>query len=213
MLDDWVKNKETEEYEWKDNVKSVEETPEGYTYIGPEDDDILKDLNLPLETEEKSDKKIGGGLEGDDKSGAPILSEVRTTRNINIKADVSYYFNNATRNNKFGKRFEGVSFKGNLTQSSKSGNSDFNMNYKGYFSIKYGNSEFTDMLTPIDFPVILPQGATGSQGNISIPASKLSGNKIFRRATISAGTTNPNLIFSPKPIKMTWSLSSIPVIH
>ncbi len=31
-LDDWVKNKESDKYNWMDDVSSAKDTPEGYTY-------------------------------------------------------------------------------------------------------------------------------------------------------------------------------------
>ena len=35
MFDDWVKNKQTGEVEWRQEVHSAEQTPSGYDYIGP----------------------------------------------------------------------------------------------------------------------------------------------------------------------------------
>ena len=42
--EDWVKNNETGDYEWKYEVTSASNTPTGYTYVGKKDDDIVKDL-------------------------------------------------------------------------------------------------------------------------------------------------------------------------
>ena len=43
---DWIRNLETDEYEWNDNVKSREDTPAGYEYIGAFDSDILYDKGV-----------------------------------------------------------------------------------------------------------------------------------------------------------------------
>lgn len=43
-VDDWVKNNKTGNYEWKSEVTSASNTPAGYTYVGKEDNDIVKDL-------------------------------------------------------------------------------------------------------------------------------------------------------------------------
>ncbi len=43
---DWIRNLETDEYEWNDNVKSREDTPAGYEYIGAFDSDILYDIGV-----------------------------------------------------------------------------------------------------------------------------------------------------------------------
>ena len=32
--DDWIKNKKTGAYEWRDDVTSPDNTPEGYDYVG-----------------------------------------------------------------------------------------------------------------------------------------------------------------------------------
>ncbi len=44
--EDWVQNKKTGKVEWKDEVTSKENTPEGYTYIG-KDDKALVDFFFP----------------------------------------------------------------------------------------------------------------------------------------------------------------------
>lgn len=41
---DWVKNNSNGNYEWDDNVTSASNTPIGYTYVGKQDKDIVKDL-------------------------------------------------------------------------------------------------------------------------------------------------------------------------
>ena len=43
--DDWVKNLKTNQYEWSDNATSPDNTPDGYRYIG-DDNDLLNDLNI-----------------------------------------------------------------------------------------------------------------------------------------------------------------------
>lgn len=40
MLDDWIFNKETEEYVWDGNVTKPRETPTGYEYVGPSLNDV-----------------------------------------------------------------------------------------------------------------------------------------------------------------------------
>ena len=42
--DDWIKNNKTGKYEWKNEVTSKSNTPNGYSYIGKEDIDIVNDL-------------------------------------------------------------------------------------------------------------------------------------------------------------------------
>jgi len=87
---DWVKNIETKEYEWHDDVTSANETPEGYSYIGKHDNDILKDLNLPLEYNNEQLNRVSAGLDGDGKTGIPIGSKTSVSVHLSIKPIVSY---------------------------------------------------------------------------------------------------------------------------
>lgn len=41
---DWIKNLKTGDYVWNKDVTSKDNTPEGYKYVGKNDDDIVKDL-------------------------------------------------------------------------------------------------------------------------------------------------------------------------
>lgn len=40
--DDWIRNKKSGKYEWKSNVESKEDTPEGYTYVGKSISDVKR---------------------------------------------------------------------------------------------------------------------------------------------------------------------------
>jgi len=42
--DDWVKNNQTGKYEWRNEVTKASQTPSGYSYVGKEDNSIVKDL-------------------------------------------------------------------------------------------------------------------------------------------------------------------------
>jgi hypothetical protein len=44
FLEDWIQNDETGEIDWDDDVTSKENTPEGYSYIGESDQDIVNHL-------------------------------------------------------------------------------------------------------------------------------------------------------------------------
>ena len=60
LNDDWVKITGTHEYIWMEDVTNRENTPDGYEYVGANDDDILDDLNIPIEFDTK--KHIAKGL-------------------------------------------------------------------------------------------------------------------------------------------------------
>ena len=44
MFEDWVKDNKSGEYEWDNNVTSASNTPARKTYVGKEDNDVVKDL-------------------------------------------------------------------------------------------------------------------------------------------------------------------------
>ena len=46
----WVKNKKTGKYVWKSDVTSKSNTPKGFTYVGKEDNSILKDLGWNMKS-------------------------------------------------------------------------------------------------------------------------------------------------------------------
>jgi RHS repeat-associated protein len=48
--EDWVKGIKTGKYEWKNEVTSPSNTPQGYTYVGHEDNSIIKDLGYEPQT-------------------------------------------------------------------------------------------------------------------------------------------------------------------
>lgn len=44
MAPDWFQNAETGEFEWKEEVTSADNTPEGFCYVGENDKDIVNYL-------------------------------------------------------------------------------------------------------------------------------------------------------------------------
>jgi len=216
MLEDWVQNEETDEYVWMDNVTSAEETPEGYSYVGPEDSDILEDLNLPSEVEPKEEKKVGAGFDGDGgkpkgKGGVPAFSSAKVTGNLHISAAISYKQENVTANNKLGKTLEGITIKADFSQNSVSLKSDLTMSYNGYLSVQHGGKSYVSMLGPVRGGSIHAVGTYPMQASVTVPAANISSTKAFASAFISAGTTNPGLVRSPRPVRMSWSLQRNPI--
>ena len=67
MLDDWGEDVKTNKIEWKDNITSASQTPEGYRYVGKNEKDILYHFNLPTTYDTKQEKAWSGGIDGDEK--------------------------------------------------------------------------------------------------------------------------------------------------
>jgi RHS repeat-associated protein len=206
MSADWVRNEATDKYEWMDDVTSEKNTPEGYRYVGPNNKDILTDLNLPTVFSTKTDSRTSFGIDGDDKSGAPIGTKANVTGNIKVQADVSYDKDNISDNNVSGKTFKGVTFKASFNQSSNSPSSDLTMTYKGYFGVEYGEKVYSSFLNKPSGSYIYETGTNLLQAKISISSSNMVNRNVFKSAYISVGVTNPSLFISPKPIKLSWDL-------
>ena len=208
---DWLYHQEKDKYVWKDNVTSHENVPEGYRYIGSEDKDILTDLNIPHDFSTIDSKKLGFGLEGDGKAGAPIGSMAEATGNLSVKVETSINKDYATDDNLLGKKFQGITFTARLLQKSLSSKSDLKMDFKGSLNIQYGDEQFTSSLSAPSGPTLYKTGSITTQSILTIPVNKISRSKSFSKATIRAGTVNPNLVISPRPIKMEWNLPRNPV--
>ncbi|MBR0321489.1 MAG: hypothetical protein IIX08_03775, partial [Bacteroidales bacterium] len=102
---DWIKNTETGQYEWRDDVRNKSEVPSGYSYVGQYTTDILKDLNI---TTSYSDHQANVfSVNGDYGPGWAILSLNYFYANVHlsVSANVSYDLYNATEHNRYDKVF------------------------------------------------------------------------------------------------------------
>lgn len=74
MFEDWVKNEETQKYQWMDNVTSSKDKdiPQGYKYVSSSDEDIVADLNLPQKLEVKTEIRTAAALDRDNKTGIVV---------------------------------------------------------------------------------------------------------------------------------------------
>ena len=210
---DWIKNLITNKYEWRDDVTKPSETPEGYAYIGPRDNDILNDLNIPSNFEIKDFKRVGVGLDGEAGKGAvPVLSFSNVSGNLQVKVAVSHYNkNNLNEHNKYGKTFEGITFYANFSQQGISANSNYLMSYEASLLISDGQKVYWNhFVNPPKWSEYL------WDANYSIRSTNMhfSAQEIYSRpllkATISAGMSNPWIFVQPKTIYATWSLIKNP---
>jgi RHS repeat-associated protein len=203
---DWVHDKQNNDYVWMDNVTSSENTPEGFRYVGSNDNDILTDLNIPHDLVSQETTKIGFGLDGESgKGGAPIGTQANASGNIAISPIVSLDSKNVTENNQLGKKFEGVSIAGILSVTSKSPSKDLTLQYKGTLQVSYGDKVSWSYLTPTEG--LGRSGAVSMSATVNISSNEISNaNRILHKATINAGAPNQKVILAPKPIKMEWSL-------
>ncbi|MDR1348532.1 MAG: hypothetical protein LBJ63_08940 [Prevotellaceae bacterium] len=212
---DWVQNMQTDEYEWMDNVTYYENTPEGYKYVGANDNDILTDMGVNTQYETKNDLSIGGGfVSGGDKNvgpagqGIPGGAVAKVKGSITISPIVSSNETNATENNKSGKIFEGISITAHVSERVVSSSPDLNTKSGGHLSVFLGNNEYKSRLQTPTGQYIFEAGTKPTVATINIPAHKFSSTDYLQNATINIGRPNPGLIINP-PTKISWGLQTI----
>ena len=122
--EDWVKNNQTGNYEWKNEVTSASNTPTGYTYVGKQDNDVVKDLGYSTASTTVTTTKTGvihtDVEEGDAAkhigsytAGHAVAVKVSTT--TQVSADVTTTFE---KDLNMSKTFNGLREKLNLSRES-----------------------------------------------------------------------------------------------
>jgi RHS repeat-associated protein len=226
---DWVVSKgqyehegktyEYDHYEWMDNITAKSTLPEGYYYIGANNNDILTHMGVSTQYDTKSDVSAGVGFAGGgDKNVGPVGKGVPggTISGVNaiitISANVSYNEANVTKNNKAGITFEGVSITANVSERTASSNRDLNPTSGGYLSVSLGGDEYTAILRTPTGQYANARGTTPSTATVQIPAYGFSSTYYLQSATVSIGRLNPGLIFS-RPTKITWGLQTASIFR
>lgn len=96
---DWVKTKDGE-YIWDNTVHSEAQTHEGQTYIGPNDEDIVKDLFGATEKETETVQSVSYAASHDTHGPTQMSTSkgagITTYLMVNIKADVTRADENST---------------------------------------------------------------------------------------------------------------------
>lgn len=106
---DWIKNIKTGAFEWRNEVTSVSNTPQGYTYIGKSDNSIVKNL-FGQSNFSDSTRDMGTiGVEDFDnphsaKGYAIMTATTETILNIHLSADIEA----SVKNDVLTKEFKGI---------------------------------------------------------------------------------------------------------
>ena len=169
--DDWVKNNQTDKYEWKNEAVSIGTTPAGYRYVGKEGKDIINDLGLgekyispTIETQ--------GSLSGDHETnmqstmGTNLPMAITLKTSATITADIANYMGNKPP------EFLGVNV--NITNSNEhTGGAP--LIAIGEASLKYNGKIYnTSLGIPNNREQVREANTNYTVGKISIPASELS---------------------------------------
>ena len=187
--EDWVKNKKTKKYEWKNEVTSEKNTPVGYSYVGKNDNDILKNLgwgnkSYPLATTSQMGYIAGDAENGDE--GKPGYStnhliHTEVTSMVTLSAAV-----NTTADFKSGvisKEFLGVAVNV-LNMTAAAGDE---ISTTGTATMTFNGKQYSTPISPIeqDGASVRDPEVTPTSGSILIPASQLSQGATFPGVTIS----------------------------
>jgi len=213
--DDWYVDKNGKII-WDDNVTSMANTPEGGTYIGPNDKDILKYYGLRERYEEISMTRWGVSLNGVsmeyDHNGnlypnqrpwlAPSVPSDYVEGRLTTSVNVNFNTDEASGTNKQGKTFEGISFIFHFSQSSRS------MDFKGVAKLYYSSQIQENYLkSPINSePRVGTDGHKYSNALIEVSAKNIVNENSFIKATISAASVDRNMLIQSRPVEMIWDL-------
>ena len=182
LNDDWVKITGTHEYIWMEDVKNRENTPDGYEYVGANDDDILDDLNIPIEFDTKKTYSKGFNQELSWNCLRIGVSSVNYSEaTIRAKPRIEYDKN-------LNKVFKGVEIYAYMTQKSKSIDQKTNsMIYHGGLQV-YGNTglvETAGLKPPTS--AIYETGTYPQNASLFIPAIYFRNGNFLMQAKIIAG--------------------------
>ena len=207
----WVKHVETGQYIWLDDVTRKEETPDDYTYIGEENNDILADMgvkpiyvtsinriyaSLGTEVPQQSQNKKGGvamlttlvseGLKGVDAVGIISIG-------VNIDSSTS--------------SFAGITVTGTLVQPN-----DQVLGTGGILEVINGKDIYSTPLGPEGANSAKVKNAIITEASINIPANAINDNAALSNARLTAGTTNSNIVYI-SPINIKFGLQTGPMFR
>jgi len=212
--DDWYVDKNGR-IVWDDKVTSVANTPEGGTYIGPDNKDILRYYGLRENYDNIIKTRWGFSLNGVmmeyDHNGnlfpnqrpwlIPTIMNNRIEGRLTTEVNVEYNTDEALGTNKQERIFKGITFNFVLSQSAQS------FNYLGYASVLYDGKLKESRLEHETDAFFEIEGKQFTKTQIFISSDNLKTKKSFMGAQIRAGAINGNLVFGPRPIKMIWDLA------
>lgn len=209
---DWVKT-QNNDYVWMDNVATVEDVPDGYTYIGKTGNDILYDLNINTYFEAQT--SVGGsmGIDGDDRFGGVFSGNTYGLTGIaDVSAVIDTNVKNGTLNNSMGISFKGVKFEVIFNQKGYSSNDNFSLEYRGNMRLQMNDM---NVYIPLKYSrdlQVQPKGSVSLSASRFFKADELKRNILFREIGIEVGATNSTPIFI-KPASFTWNLMRTPIIR
>jgi RHS repeat-associated protein len=188
--EDWYENANGEVV-WDDKVTSQANTPDGGTYIGKNDNDILTHYGFDnYNPDVQSSNKIGYVAVSGDQQSTSHLINVQSKSELSITPLVQTG-QNISENNKDGKVFNGIMFSV-INSAFNTGSSEGDVQSNATMNLTYGN-------TQISAPLLTPNGLSLGQAG-----------KTYRQANItllpSMLTTDNNTKTRYVSIKGNWNV-------
>jgi RHS repeat-associated protein len=185
--EDWVKNRKTGKYKWIGGVTSVASTPNGYRYIGKNDNSILRDLGWNVKSPSVTTTQIGSlASDAENEDGveysASHLVKVQVTSTMNVNAAVESKMD--IKSGTVSKEFLGVTI--DVLNVSRASGSD-EITATGQLSFSFNGNAYESSISESESkePTISDPDAKSSSGAILIPASQITQGATLPKVTVS----------------------------
>ena len=131
MSYDWVQNNLNGKIEWRDDVTSPDNTPNGYSYIGKSNNDILNHFGFTSNVLSQKKTLLAVGREGSPTANANQFKITKTTALLSLEVVTTIDNNVKNESNTSGLIFSGIKINGSFTQDDITSNPNYSFLYGG----------------------------------------------------------------------------------
>ena len=131
MSYDWVQNNLNGKIEWRDDVTSPDNTPNGYSYIGRSNNDILHHFGFTSNVLSQKETLWAFGREGTPSANVSQLKTTNITALLSLEAVTTIDNSTRTESNTSGLTFSGININGSFTQDNITSNPNYSFLYGG----------------------------------------------------------------------------------
>ena len=209
---DWVKKKGTNQYIWLDIVNSKDNTPSGYDYVGPNDNDILRDMGIPESFSPQAMSRNGCTSRWRPLAFLGIIfGDRRCESTVRLSVSARHIFSkeHRTNANKRGRVFAGLTFTASVSQTSASIDMGWGgMTYKGGLSIFFPDKKESiyDYLTTPTTDQLDAEHYSTTTATCNVSAQQIIKRGIPTTARVSLGYCNPSSM--NRPMNFKWKIQS-----
>lgn len=176
---DWIVANDTYKFEWRDDINAKSKMPDGYTYVGSQNNDILSYMGLKTSYPDANTNSIG--MVGSDaelgKFAVSHLVNVQENSSLDLSANVSLDKKNKSDNNADGRTFNGIDI--TVTNVSSNSGVDGELTSKSMLTVEYGKEKASFALKDPNYTSLHQQGTTVNEGTAFVPAHILAPNTPF----------------------------------